>query len=587
VTLARCTACQAEFEAPDGQPGFVVSCPKCKGEVRVAAQPPPLVGTGMHLSSAPGSQPRRPTIASAIGAFIGPAPAAAPESPAGEVQPVEEARHETERFGHYELISRMSTSDVSVTYRARRVDESTIVVLKVLAPGKTVTREEIACITERARRARALDHPNIARLIEISRADGTDFIASEYVEGKPLSIVIDSGVNTVGESIELGGALAEALEAAHREGVVHGNLKPSNIVVDNHEKPKITDFGMAREFWRVPHDQLKHATADRIPLPYYMAIEQIRGGEPTPRTDIFALGGILYHLLAKRPPFVGRSLAEVVLEVDRGSAPPPSTYNLRVPASVDAIVMKCLAKDPADRFGTAGELAAQIDHFLRGRKVVASAPGPARRLARALRARLKTAVAVVVVAAASATAAHYAARSGKVAAIRGADAVASAEIADALSGCGQGLWLEAASRLTAIAANAEFSEPVRARALAGLGLAEMRSGKPRDAAAAFARALALRPGDAQLHYLLATTLWHAGDDPAKVELEMRESLRLEPARAASARYQYDYARACVGAGMRDAAKRAFEKVKALDPSYRPQLVESHLAALDPPGQARD
>jgi len=597
MTTARCPSCQAEFEVPPGSEAFLIACPKCKAEVKVEADSAPLAGTGSstggaplggpHPAPTPGGAPaeaerpqKRPTVASAIGSFAAPAGSAdAAGAGAGADGPPD-----VETFGQYELISRMHSSDVAVTYRARRTSESRIVVLKVLVPGKTVTREEIACVAERARRARSLDHPGVGKVIEVSKAEGTDYIAAEFVEGKPLTTVIEGGGNSVGESVELVGTFAEALAHAHAENVVHGNLKPSNIIVDNHGKPKVTDFGMAREFWRIPTDQLKYATADRIPLPYYMAPEQIRGGEPSPQSDVYSIGAVLYHMLARRVPYAGRKLAEVVLAIDRGDAPPPSAANFRVPVSVDAIVTKCLQKEPGDRFANAGELAAEIDHFLRGQKVKAMAPGPARRLARSLRSRAGVVAAIVVAAALSAGGAYYAARSGRIPAIGGADAAARARVAGALALGEQGLWLEAAKELNAVETLGDISPGTRAQALTALGVSHMRSGRPKDAASAFRRAIALRPGDADAHYLLGVALWHGGADPSEVAREIGESLRLDPARGDSARYQYEYGRACRRAALVENARSAFERVRAIDPRYRAAMVKSHLAALDAPDE---
>jgi len=539
VTLARCPSCEHVFEVPGTGGCATVVCPAC----------------GAEFPCPPCDEPSETYS-------MGPVPATA--SSGGEF------------FGQYELISKLGASDVAVSYRARDSSRGAIVVLKVLAPGRAATREEIACMIERARRARTLDHPGIAKLLDIGQVDGTDYLASEFVEGRSLASAAEGGALQVGEAVELVGTVAEALDFAHSRGAVHGNLKPSNVIVDDRGRPRLVDFGLAREFWRLGRDGLKAACSSGGPPPWHMAPEQLRGEEPTARSDVYGLGAVLYHVLARKPPHQARTLLELALLADRGVASPPSAANLRVPPAVDAIVMKCLERDPAHRFSSAGELASEIDRFMRGQKLRASSPGPMRRLARTLRARSRSVFAVGLAAALAALAAHVAAGRLRGAADR-PDARALAAIDEAVELGAKGLWDEGVKRLSEVSALEGLSENARSRLAACVGVAELRRGRPAAAAEALRRALSLRPLDAELHYLLGIALWHARTDAREVARELGEALRLDPARGRSARFQYEYGRACEEAGLTTEAAAAFARVAEIDPAYKPELVRAHLA----------
>ncbi len=620
MSKALCPHCNSELDLPDGLPRHIVRCPDCKeqfaSDEAVAAPgqetfvpPPPPTSTPAPTSTPPpagafrldtravtksippppmGTEP--PSAASTpdpLGAYRGDTHAITrPEDAEDRASSTAPADDDGERFGPYDLLDKLGESDVAVTYRARRRAQGDIVVLKVLAPGKTATSEEIALLMERARAASKLTHEGIARIIEVRNRDDMDYVAVDLIEGRSLAEMLEVGEPQSGEAVEMARELAWILDRAHSSGVVHGDLKPSNVIVDEKGAPHVTDFGLARELWRLSPEDLRSKTSTGPGLPLYTAPEQLRGEAPTPRSDVYGLGALLYHMLARRPPFEGRDILEAVLEIDRGRPVPPAALSARVPLTVNAIVLKCLEREPEHRFATAEELASEIERYLHGKKALTRAPGVGTKLLRTVAMRWRASAVVIALSAAAAGGAWFAARSASapewLAALGGAENRAEAALRAADDLVRRGQLDEAEVRVAAVDSDDDLPAWLRSGAAARLGGIEYRRGKHDAAAEQFSRAIGIRPGgDADNHYFYGISLWHAGGDPAKVAAELREALRLGSARAASAEGQYHYARACEIAGERDEARRAFERVAELDPKFKPGLVAAHLSKLGP------
>jgi serine/threonine protein kinase/tetratricopeptide (TPR) repeat protein len=215
-----------------------------------------------------------------------------------------------------------------------------------------------------ARTASALNHPNICTIYEVGEEGGEVFIAMEYVEGRPLSELIRSNGLPVETVLRYGRQLASALEHAHDRGIIHGDLKPLNIIVNPQGDAKILDFGLARR--RNPSEFDKHTleplSADDIlgaggTLPY-MAPEQVDGGEASPRSDLWSLGIVLYEMAAGKRPFHGENFYQICNAICREAAPPlPS----RIPFGLASVISRCLEKEPARRYQRAGELRAALE----------------------------------------------------------------------------------------------------------------------------------------------------------------------------------------------------------------------------------
>jgi len=607
MSKANCPLCGAELELPDGLPRHLVCCPSCRGQFKSdeavaqsepgARQPDPAGAFHMDTraitqpmpAASPDPEPPPTSITpDPLGAYRGdtlaisrPGPTPSPPPPPS---PMPSSAEQADRFGAFDLLEELGSSDVAVTYRARWRAQGDIVTLKVLAPGKTATSEEVDALVERARAASKLRSDGVVHIIEVRKRDDADYIASDFIEGRPLADMLDAAGPDGGAAVEVARSLAWILDRAHCAGVVHGNLKPSNVILDAMGEPHVTDFGLARELWRLSPKDLRSTSKSAVALPLYTSPEQVGGEEPTAQSDVYSIGALLYHMLTGRPPFEGRDILEVVLAVNGGGPVPPVSINHGVPPAVNAIVMKCLERKPCHRFATAEELAGDLERFLHGRKIRATVPGAGGRIVRAFALRWKAVVAVAALAGAAAVGAWSAGRSMVLpewlAVVGGSEQRAEAALHAADDLVRGGRLDEAEAKVAPIESNERLPAWLRSGAVARLGVIHFQRGEYGRAAERFSRAIGIRPGgDAANHYLYGVALWHAGGDPSKVTAALREAIRLDPAREASAACQYHYGRACERAKEHAEARLAFERVKQLDPAYKPELVASHLAKL--------
>jgi serine/threonine-protein kinase len=214
------------------------------------------------------------------------------------------------RFGNYELIARIAAGGMGVVYKARQLGLERVVAIKVL-PFGTFTRDEfIRRFQLEAGAAARLRHPNIVTIYEVGRADGFPFFSMEYVEGATLADLVRGGPLEPGRAVRLVRAVAEAIHYAHQQGILHRDLKPSNVLVDALDQPRITDFGLARN---LADDSELTVSGQALGSPNFMPPEQAEGRhkEMTPRSDVYALGAMLYYLLTGRPPFAADSVLPI------------------------------------------------------------------------------------------------------------------------------------------------------------------------------------------------------------------------------------------------------------------------------------
>jgi serine/threonine-protein kinase len=210
---------------------------------------------------------------------------------------------------------------------------------------------EQACITE-ARAAAALAHPNIAQIFDSSVHEGHGFIVMELVPGRTLRAILDERrVLPPGEAIELAAQLADALDCAHRHGVIHCDVKPPNIIVTPDGRPKLVDFGIARAMAATTRQ-----TDEVWGSAPYMAPEQVEGLRPDGRTDLYALGVVLYELLTGRLPFEGTTLASVAAQRLVKDPPPLRQHNPRVAPALERVVLRALARERSERYARASDL---------------------------------------------------------------------------------------------------------------------------------------------------------------------------------------------------------------------------------------
>jgi hypothetical protein len=280
-------------------------------------------------------------------------------------------------FGDYELVEKIGQGGMGVVYRARQHGLERDVAIKLLSAGPWASEEFVERFRREARSAARMQHPNIVEIYEFGHRDGLNFFSMRLVEGRTLAqrLAADGPLPPL-EAARLLRTLAEAMDYAHRLGVLHLDLKPANVLLTATGEPLIADFGLARRI-DAGHDGSQEIAG----TPSYMAPEQavLEAHPLSASTDIHGLGAILYETLCGRPPFVAasaqRTLECVVLEIPSA----PRRLDRGIPADLDAICMRCLEKDPARRYASAAELADDLRRFIEGQSVMARvAPLPER-----------------------------------------------------------------------------------------------------------------------------------------------------------------------------------------------------------------
>src|SRR5213593_53433 len=290
------------------------------------------------------------------------------------------------RLGPYEIAEPLGAGGMGEVYRATDTRLGRSVALKIL-PGDWAQDSERKLRFEReARTVAGLNHPHICALYDVGSQDGIDFLVMEYLEGETLAELLARGPLPVEQALRLAIQVADALDQAHQHGVVHRDLKPANVMVTR-AGAKLLDFGLARPVAAAvqagdeARTRTQALTTDGSILGTleYMAPEQIEGKQPDARADIFAFGAVLYEALAGRRPFEGASPAQVLASTLRSEPEPLSRLVPHVPAALDRVISRCLAKDPEQRWQTARDLGLEIQWIERelGRPMAETSAGPA------------------------------------------------------------------------------------------------------------------------------------------------------------------------------------------------------------------
>jgi serine/threonine-protein kinase len=285
------------------------------------------------------------------------------------MQPVETPRT---YMGRYELTHLVARGGMAQVYRAvdRQLDRP--VALKVLFPELSVDKTFVERFRREAQAAANLSHPNIVPVFDWGEDDGVYFIVMEYVDGRSLSAVLRDPQKLPPTQIaQIGAGVAAALAFAHRHGVVHRDVKPGNILITPDGEVKVTDFGIARA---VNTEDSLTQTGAVMGTAAYFSPEQAEGKTVDARSDIYSLGVVLYEMAVGRPPFTGDSPVAVASKHVRDQPALPRASNPAVPAALQAVIMKAMAKDPASRYGSAEELRADLFRFADGRPVEAADP---------------------------------------------------------------------------------------------------------------------------------------------------------------------------------------------------------------------
>jgi predicted Ser/Thr protein kinase len=274
-------------------------------------------------------------------------------------------------FGRYRVVRRLGRGGMGSVYLAHDIELDRPVALKVPHVRPEDGPDFLERFRREARAAAQLAHPNICRVYDVGQVGGVPFLTMDFVEGRPLSDLVAGPMAGPGAA-RLVRTLALALGAAHARGVIHRDLKPSNVMIREDGTPILMDFGLARR----DGDARLTASGAALGTPAYMPPEQVRGDAHAdgPRSDVYSLGVILYELLAGRRPFEGPPLSVLALVLTQ-DPPPPSAYRPGLDPRLAAICLKAMAKDPAARYASMGELAAALADAL-GAPAVAPPPGP-------------------------------------------------------------------------------------------------------------------------------------------------------------------------------------------------------------------
>jgi serine/threonine protein kinase len=315
----------------------------------------------------------------------------------------------------FQVFEELGRGGMGVVYRARQIALRRTVALKMILNGAHAGPKELARFRVEAGTIARLQHPNIVQIYDVGEAAGRPYLALEFVAGGSLARNLHGKPQPIRPAARMIETLAQAVHAAHANGVVHRDLKPANILlVRTHEGsasgpedgrsanlvtaergeldliPKITDFGVAKclaSDGEAPGQSDPTVTGEVLGTPQYMAPEQaVTPRQPVgPAADVYALGAILYELLTGRPPFTGATTLDTLLQVLHTEPVSVTSLQPSVPRDLETICLKCLRKDPSKRYRSALELAEDIRDFLRDQPIRARPIGPAERLWRWVR----------------------------------------------------------------------------------------------------------------------------------------------------------------------------------------------------------
>ena len=268
--------------------------------------------------------------------------------------------------GHYRIVEEIGFGGMGVVYKAEDTRLGRLVALKFLPEHMAADSVALARFRREARAASSLNHPNICTIYDIDAYEGREFIVMEYLDGQTLAMYM-AGRRAVGTELvaKLGLPIAEALGAAQSKGVIHRDIKPGNIFVTQSGLVKVLDFGVAKLVAKANQSEATTLTETNTitgTLPY-MSPEQLRGENLDTRSDIYALGVVLHEIATGQRLYSSSLYAQLVDEILNRPASPPSSINKKLSAKADDIILKCLAKDPEDRYQTAKEIAVDLRHL--------------------------------------------------------------------------------------------------------------------------------------------------------------------------------------------------------------------------------
>ena len=282
-------------------------------------------------------------------------------------------------LGHYKVIDQLGAGGMGVVYRAQDLKLGRQVALKVLPAGSSDNDEAIERFKREARTASALNHPNICTIYGFDEHEGQLYLAMELLDGEPLDRKLSGRPLDLRLMLEIATQVADALDAAHTEGILHRDVKPANIFLTRRGTVKVLDFGLAKlsPEYRRSARHLDATDETKVPEHFtsvagttvgtiaYMSPEQARGDDVDPRTDLFSFGVVLYEMATGKQSFPGHTTAVVFDGILNREPAPPSSLNASVPGELDRIISKALEKDRSMRYQTAADLGADLKRLRR------------------------------------------------------------------------------------------------------------------------------------------------------------------------------------------------------------------------------
>jgi WD40 repeat protein/tRNA A-37 threonylcarbamoyl transferase component Bud32 len=274
----------------------------------------------------------------------------------------------------YEILGELGRGGMGVVYKARQLRLNRLTALKMVLAGGHASRQDLDRFQAEAQAVAHLRHPNIVQIYEVGERDGRPFFSLEYVEGGSLQKKLDGTPLDARAAARLTETLAQAMHYAHGQGIVHRDLKPANVLLTADGTPKITDFGLAKS---LGDDSGRTGSGAILGTPSYMAPEQAGGKakDVGPTADVYALGAMLYEMLAGRPPFRGQSVLDTLQQVQNVEPVAPRRLQPRVPRDLETICLRCLHKEPHRRYTSAQALAEDLQRFREGKPIEARPVG--------------------------------------------------------------------------------------------------------------------------------------------------------------------------------------------------------------------